>query len=165
MSDKLESAQTLIWWANPRSRRCCRRHTLNTWPLLYRFRCCSDNIDSSSPTFAGFSPTHFNVLMIIKFSDLVGLWVIKIEKPMILCARSTSRSREQNRKYRESKQRQREVTARISAGTVCLFYSQNNKIVWLSNMGDIVLEKFTRCAKVCGSFSWLCLSDADWLGR
>ena len=30
---------------------------------------------------------------------------------------------------------------------------QNNKIVRLSNMEDTVLEKFTKCAKVCGFFS------------
>ena len=33
---------------------------------------------------------------------------------------------------------------------VCLFCSQNNKMVWLSNMADTFLEKCTRCAKVCG---------------
>ena len=43
------------------------------------------------------------------FSDLVDLWVIKIKKPMILCARSTPRSREQSTKRRS------------------LLYSQNNK--------------------------------------
>ena len=31
---------------------------------------------------------------VIGFSDPVDLWVIKIKKPMILCARSTSRSSE-----------------------------------------------------------------------
>ena len=33
-----------------------------------------------------------------RFFDLVDLWVIQIKKAMILCARSTSRSREQNTK-------------------------------------------------------------------
>ena len=33
---------------------------------------------------------------------------------------------------------------------VCLFYSQNNKSVWLSNMAETFFEEFTRCAKVCG---------------
>ena len=75
---------------------------------------------------------------LIGFSDLVDLWVIKIKKPMILCACSTSRSREQSTKYADH-------TART-----CLFYSHNNKIVWLSNMEDTFLEKFTSCAKVCG---------------
>ena len=28
-----------------------------------------------------------------------------------------------------------------------------------------IFEEFMRCAKVCGLFSWLCFSDADWLGR
>ena len=45
---------------------------------------------------------------------------------------------------------------------VCLFYSQNDNIL-LSNVAHI-FEKFTRCAKVCGIFSWLCFSDVDWLG-
>ena len=39
---------------------------------------------------------------------------------------------------------------------VCLFCSQNNKSVWLSNMADTFLEKFRKCAKDCGLFSWLC---------
>ena len=36
----------------------------------------------------------------IGFSDLVDLWVIKI-KPMNLCARSTSRSREQTQEMKQ----------------------------------------------------------------
>ena len=36
----------------------------------------------------------------IAFTDIVDLWVIKIKKPIILCARSTSRSREQSTKRR-----------------------------------------------------------------
>ena len=63
------------------------------------------------------------------------------KKLMILCARSTSRSREQSTKR---------VSRSENMWKVCLFYSQNNKIVWLSNMADTFLEKFTRCAKVCG---------------
>ena len=37
---------------------------------------------------------------VIGFSDLVDLWVIKIKKPMILCAHSTSRPSEQSTKRR-----------------------------------------------------------------
>ena len=49
---------------------------------------------------------------------------------MILCARSTSRSSEQITKHRyRSKNMQK----------MCLFYSQVNKIVWLSNMADTIL--------------------------
>ena len=62
----------------------------------------------------------------VGFSDLVALWVIKIKKPMILCARSTSRSREQKPKSCGDNMRK-----------VCSFYSHNNKIVWLSNMADM----------------------------
>ena len=74
----------------------------------------------------------------IGFPDLADLWAVKIKKkPMILSARCTSR-RSRCEKMRK----------------VCLFFSQNNKIVWLSNMADTFLEKFTRCAKGCGFFSW-----------
>ena len=59
----------------------------------------------------------------IGFSDLVDLWVIKI-KPMNLCARSTSRSREQTQ---EMKQREH------MKGSLILFayskHSQNNKTI------------------------------------
>ena len=58
-----------------------------------------------------------------RISDLVDLWVTKIKKPMILCARGMSRSREQYRKRRS-----RSESPPFS-------------------------EKFTRCAKVCGLFS------------
>ena len=74
----------------------------------------------------------------IGFSDLDDLWVIKIKKPMILCAHSTSRSSEQSTKRRSRSGSMRKV---------CLFSSQS---VWLSNMEDTFLERFTRCAKVCG---------------
>ena len=80
-------------------------------------------------------------LQVIGFSDLVDLWIIKIKKPMILCARIISRSREQSMKRRSRSKNMWEV---------CLFYSHNNKIAWLSNVADTFLEKFTRCAKVCG---------------
>ena len=40
------------------------------------------------------------ILFFVGFSDLVDFWVIKIKKPMILCARCTSRSREQCTKRR-----------------------------------------------------------------
>ena len=53
------------------------------------------------------------------------------KKPMILCARGTSRSREQSTKRRSRSE---------NIWKVCLFYSQNNKIVWLSNMADIFGE-------------------------
>ena len=44
--------------------------------------------------------------------------------------------------------------------------TQNNNIVWLSNMADMFWREVHVVAKVCGLFfSWLCFSDADWLGR
>ena len=83
----------------------------------------------------------------IGFSDLVDLWVMT----MILCARSTSRSREQSTKRRSSSE---------NMWKVCSFYSQNNKhgrhIFWEIHEVRKVLWAF---------FSWLWYSDADWLGR
>ena len=57
---------------------------------------------------------------VIGFTDVVDLWVTKIKKLMILCARSTSRSREQR-----TKRRSRSENVRMAG----LFYSQNNKIL------------------------------------
>ena len=59
----------------------------------------------------------------------------------ILCTCWMLRSSEQSKKCRSHSK---------NMWKVCLFYSQNNKTVWLSNMADTFLEKFTRCAKVCG---------------
>ena len=42
----------------------------------------------------------FTTNQVIWFSDLIDLWVIKIEKPMILCTCSTSRSDKQSTKCR-----------------------------------------------------------------
>ena len=78
------------------------------------------------------------------FSDLIDLWIIKIKRPIILCARSSSS--EQSTKPRSHSESMREV---------CLLYSRNNKIVWLSNMAD-TFTRFTRCTKVCGLFLLNC---------
>ena len=51
---------------------------------------------------------------------------------MVLCALSTSRSREQSTKHNSR--------------------SENMRNVWLSNVTDTLFEKFTRCAKVYGLF-------------
>ena len=83
-----------------------------------------------------------------------NLWVIKIKKPTILCARSTLRSREQS-----TKRRSRSVNMR----KVCLFYSRNNKIAWSSNMADTFWEIHEVRKGLWACFSWLCFSDADWL--
>ena len=47
---------------------------------------------------------------------------------------------------------------------VCLFYNQNNKSLWLSNMADTYFEKFTRCAKVYGRVC-LVMLFGRWLAR
>ena len=49
---------------------------------------------------------------------------------------------------------------------VYLFYSQNNKIVWLSNMADIFFLEIHEVRKGLWAFvSWLCFPYADWLSR
>ena len=67
------------------------------------------------------------ILRVVRFY----LWVIKKKKAMILCARSKSRSSEQSTNRRSLSE---------NMGKVCLFYSQNNRIFWLSNMADIFLR-------------------------
>ena len=47
-----------------------------------------------------------------------------------------------------------------------LFYSQNNKIVWLTNMADTFFWEIPEMRKgLWAFFSRLCFSDADWLGK
>ena len=117
------------------------------WRVIWRVRCDTEKhwlVTSCCHTIA--------------FSDLVDLWVIKMKKPMILCARSTSRSREQSTKRRSRSE---------NMWKVCYFYGQNKKIAWLSNMADRFLEKFMRCAKVHGLFFLDCSFRMliGWAGR
>ena len=79
------------------------------------------------------------------------------KKPMILCACRTSRSREQSTKRRSRSE---------NMCKVCSFYSQNNKIEWLSNISDTFSETCTRsrCVKVCGLYFLLVLFGC-WLAR
>ena len=88
---------------------------------------------------------QFQPSMWLDYPITVDLWVIKIKTPMILCAHSTSRLGEQSVEHRSCSK---------NMLNVCLFYGQNNKIVWLSNIAD---EEFTRCAKVCGLFFFIML--------
>ena len=49
---------------------------------------------------------------------------------------------------------------------VCLIYSQNNKILWLSNMADTLVCHIHKTRKgMWASFYWLCFSGAAWLSR
>ena len=77
---------------------------------------------------------------------------------MILCAPSTPRSSEQITKRRSRSE---------NVWKVCLFYSHNNKILWLSNIADTFNEKFTRCAKVYGFFPLDCAFRTliGWAGK
>ena len=91
----------------------------------------------------------------VTLKERVDLWVIKIKKPMILCARSTSRSREQS-------------TCSAAEHAIRLFILHQTKIK-ITSLYDYQTWQTTflctRRAKVCGFFSWLCFSCADWLGR
>ena len=83
--------------------------------------------------------------------DLDDLWVIKIKKYMILCAPGTSRSREQSSKCKSSSE---------NMWKVILFYSQNNTIIWLSNVTECLVWRCVGCL-----FFLLFFLGADWLGR
>ena len=93
--------------------------------------------------------THEGVSVATCNPMLCPHWFVgNFKKPMILCACSTSRSHEQRTKCRSRSK---------NMWKVWLFYSQNNKILLLSNMTDICLRNlFTRCTKVCGLFSLDC---------
>ena len=90
-----------------------------------------------------------------------NIWVIKIKRPMILCGRNTSRSREPDSKRRSSSEN-RLVNGLFSR-------SQNNKIYWFSNMAYTFLweiNAFHGGIWVSGLFPfWLCCTGADWLWR
>ena len=99
-----------------------------------------------------YAPIH------VMWSDSRPRWFVGNQdkkKPMILCARSTSRSREQSTKRRSRSE---------NMWKVCLFYNQYNKISWLSNMADTFFEKFTKRAKVCGLF-FLTVLFGRWLAE
>ena len=54
-----------------------------------------------------------------------------IKKPIILRVRRTSKSNEQSTKC---------ISHTVNMRKICLFYSPNNKIVWLENMADTLLR-------------------------
>ena len=78
------------------------------------------------------------------------------KKPMILCARSTSRSREQSTKHRSRSE------------NMWRFIYSTVKITWLHDYQtcQIHLMRNSRGAqRFVGFFSGFCFSNADWLGR
>ena len=82
-------------------------------------------------------------------------WIVgKIKKPMILCARNTSYITWTGARNTEMRK-------------VCLFYSQNNNILWLSNMANTwIWDIHAFRQRIWALFlAVLCFSDADWLGR
>ena len=102
-----------------------------------------------------------DVCHVIGFSDLFDLWVIKIRKTMILCARSTSRPNEQMNKWTAA--RNVDQAARTRERFV---YS----IVKVTRVYDYQTWQ-TFCWEIhevrkgmWAFLSWLYFSDADWLG-
>ena len=73
----------------------------------------------------------------IEVSDLFDLWVIKI-KSLWSFAHVVRR---------DHVNRARNADHAASMWKVCLFYSQNNKIVWLSNMADTIFYKSQEVCK------------------
>ena len=69
---------------------------------------------------------------------LLDLWVVKIKKPMILCAHSMSRLRQHSTKRR---------TRSKNMWKVCLFYSQNNRIVSIIKHGRHIFLTNSRGAQ------------------
>ena len=94
------------------------------WSSSWHFSRFSSSFDWSREPVKSARQSLYHVIIV---SDLADLWVIKIKKPMILWARDASRSREQSTQNRSSSE---------SLWKVCLFYSHNNTILWLSNMAD-----------------------------
>ena len=93
-------------------------------------------------------------------SDLVGLWVIKIKKPMILCARRTPRSSEQSTKRRSSSKNMWKVFHSVVKITRLYDYQTGRHIFVRNSRGALVGFFFS-------SFFFSCLwfSDSDWLSR
>ena len=86
---------------------------------------------------------------VIGFSDLVDLWVIKIKKPMILCAFGTWRPSTKYRSHSENMQK------------VCLFFSQNNEFYDYQTWETFFLDIYDVRKGLWAFF----LDCADWLGR
>ena len=92
-----------------------------------------------------------HVSHVIGFYALVDLWVIRIKRPMILCARSTSRSRHVNR-ARNAGQAARTCEGLSNmTNTFCFVFEK------------FVFEKFTKCAKVYELFFFLIALYGCWL--
>ena len=89
---------------------------------------------------------------VTRFSDNVDLWIIKIKSLWSFV----------HVVHRDQVNRTRNTwISSENVWKVCLFYSQNNKIFWWSNVRDTFSE-----LKVCGLSSWFWFWDADhWLGR
>ena len=101
---------------------------------------------------------HSRFIHVNGFSELIDLWVIKIKKPMILCVCSRSRSSQQSTKRRSRSK---------NIPKFCLFYSHNNKIVWLSGIADTfnIWEILEVCKGLWAFFLLIVFFGTDWLGR
>ena len=91
---------------------------------------------------SGLHSSNFTIRA-IGFSDLVDLWVIMTKEPMILCARSTSRSHEQSTISRTC---ERFVYWTVKIARYIIF-----------KHGGHIAGEIYKLRKGCGSlFSWLC---------
>ena len=121
------------------------------FPFMAHFVLCPSIITKFPPVI------WILATFLIGFSDLNDLWVSKIKKPMILCTSSMSRWCEQSTKHRRSSE---------NMWKVCLCYSQNNKILWLSNTSNTFDGEIHAVRKsMLAFYSWLCYTGSDWLSR
>ena len=98
---------------------------------------------------SGLHSSNFTIRA-IGFSDLVELWVITTKEPMILCARSTSRSHEQSTISRTC---ERFVYWTVKIARYIIF-----------KHGGHIAGEIYKLRKGCGSlFSWLCFFFGGWL--
>ena len=90
---------------------------------------------------------------VIGYCDLVDLWVIKIKRlwsfACLVCRDHVNSTKRRSHSKNLWK--------------VCWFCSQNNKIVWLSNMADTCF--FLRDSRGAQWFLGFFVLDANWLGR
>ena len=105
-------------------------------------------------------PLRLRWILIYAMGERIGVsdrFDLRVIRPMILCAHSTSRSREQSTKGRLKNE---------NMWKVCLFYSENKKILWVSNMADTFLFwEIHEGRQGYGLFSWMCFLGDNWLGR
>ena len=103
-----------------------------------------------------FKPLNLIMWIVIRSADLIDLWVICLWSFAHMVRRDQVNTDHtvQHRSYSEN------------LWKVCLFCSQNNKIVWLSNMARHILRNVQGVQRFVGFFLFLDFAfHADWLSR